>query len=169
MEQKCPNCKEEISQVEIDCENCGFPLSGTEKEKAIFIGRQISNKSKIGDAKESQEKAQRILYIIGGFQIINGILVYFNTKSIVDVTFYITLGILLGVFGYFSSKKPILFLSLALILILSYYGLLYLINPEFILRGILWKVVIIGFLCYGIWNSMEAQQLKKKNKFLDKE
>ena len=166
---KCPNCKEDISQVEIDCEHCGFPLSGTDKEKSIFIGKQISNKSKIGDAKKSQVKAQRILYIIGGFQIINGVLVYLNTRNITDVVFYIILGLLLGVFGYFSSKKPILFLSLALILILSYYGLLYIIDPEFILRGILWKIVIIAFLVYGIWNSMEAQKLKKEHRFLEKE
>ncbi|WP_203257528.1 hypothetical protein [Hyunsoonleella ulvae] len=168
-ELRCPNCNEIISQVEIDCENCGFPLSGTDKEKAIFIGRQISNKSKIGDAKESQEKAQRILYIIAGFQILNAILIYFKTKSVFDTSFYIILGLLLGVLGYFSSKKPILFLSLALIVILSYYGLLYFINPELVLRGILWKIIIVSFLVYGIWNSMEANKLKKENKFLEKD
>ena len=44
MELKCPNCKEAVSQVEIECENCKFPLAGTEKEKSIFIGKQIANK-----------------------------------------------------------------------------------------------------------------------------
>jgi uncharacterized membrane protein (UPF0136 family) len=158
-----------VSQVELECENCGFPLAGTDKEKAIFIGRQISNKSKIGDAKESQAKAQRILYIVGGLQIINGVLVYFNTKSTVDVVFYIVLGLLLGIFGYFSSKKPILFLSLALLLMLGYYALLYSISPELVFRGSIWKVAIICFLGYGIWNAIEAKELKKQNKFLDKE
>ncbi|MGC6430381.1 MAG: hypothetical protein ACON5F_05005 [Jejuia sp.] len=167
MEHICPNCKSEVSQVELECEHCGFPLAGTDKEKAIFIGRQISNKSKIGDAKESQAKAQRILYIVAGFQILNGVLVYFNTKSLIDTAFYIVLGLLLGVFGFFSSKKPILFLSLALALILGYYVLLYLINPELVFRGSMWKVVIIGFLGYGIWNAIEAKELKKQNKFLD--
>lgn len=169
MELNCPNCKEDVSQIEFECSNCGFPLSGTDKEKSIFIGRQISNKSKIGDAKVSQVKAQRILYIIGAFQLLNAILTYYNTKSATDAVFYIILGLLLGAFGYFSSKKPILFLSLALTLILCYYMLLYLINPELLFRGILWKMVIISFLGYGIWNSLEAQQLKKKNNFLGKE
>ncbi len=168
-EQKCPNCKEEISQIEIECENCKFPLAGTEKEKSIFIGKQIANKSKIGDAKESQGKAERILYIVGAFQLFNAFRAYSAGFTKQDVVFYIILGITLIVFGFFSSKKPLLFLTLALLLILGYYVLLYSISPEFLFQGIIWKLVIIGFLGYGIWNTLEAQSLKKKNKFLGKE
>ena len=78
------------------------------------------------------------------------------------------MAILLGVCGYLSSKKPILFLSLALVLMLGYYTLLYAINPEFLFKGILWKIVIIAFLVYGIWNANEARMLKKKHAFLNK-
>lgn len=166
--QKCPNCGIQISQVEINCENCGYPLSGTDKEKSIFIGKQIANKSKIGDAKESQGKAASILYIVGGFQIFNAFRAYSGGFAKEDIIFYVILGILLIVFGLFSSKKPLLFLSLALLLILGYYALLFSINPEFLFQGIVWKIIIIAFLGYGIWNTIEAQNLKKENKFLNK-
>ncbi len=166
---ECPNCNEDVSQIEIVCSNCNFPLAGTEKEKSIFIGKQIANKAKIGDAKESQQKAQRILYFIGAFQLYHAFIAYRRFGSIEDVVFYIILGVLLAVFGYFSSKKPILFLSIALAIILCYYLLLFLINPELVFRGGVWKVVIIGFLGYGIWHALEAQKLKKENNFLKKE
>lgn len=167
-EQKCPYCKEEVSQVEINCENCGYPLSGTDKEKSIFIGKQISNKAKIGNAKESQAKAQKILYIIGAFQLFNAVFIYAQTKSVTNSVFYAVLAILFGVFAYVSPKKPLLFLSLALSLLLIYYIFLYTIDPQFLFKGILWKIIFIAFLVYGIWSANEERVLKKKHKFLDK-
>jgi fatty acid desaturase len=163
---QCPNCNVAISQIEINCEHCNFPLSGSDKEKAIFIGRQIANTSKLGDAKESQAKAQRILYIIGAFQLLNALLTYFRGYELDTVIFYTILGVALVVFGFFSGKKPLLFLTLSLVTILGYYVLLYFINPNLVFQGILWKIVIIAFLVYGIWHTVQAIQLKKKHKFL---
>ena len=115
----CPNCKEDISQIAINCENCNFPVSGTEKEKSIFIGRQIANKSKIETAKESQGKVQKILYVIGAFQLFNAYRVYAISLDFNSALFYIILGSILGLFGFLSSKKPLIFLSLALLIMLS--------------------------------------------------
>lgn len=166
---KCPNCKETVSQIEIHCENCNFPLAGTAKEKSIFIGQHIARKSQIGDAKEAKAKAQRILYIVGGLQLFNAILTQINGYAFSDTLFYVILGVMLIVFGYFSGKKPLLFLTMGLALIVGYYTFLYVISPEFLFRGILWKIVIIAFLVYGIWNAMEEIELKKKHKFLKDE
>ena len=165
-ENYCPNCKEEISQIEFECTNCKFPLSGTEKEKSIFIGRQISNKSKISSAEEHQGKVSRILYLVGAFQLLNAYISYSKNYGFENTMFYVILGLLLVVFGYFSTKKPLLFITLALGLILGYYTILYINNPEFLLRGILWKIVIISFLIYGIVQSLQEQKLKKENGFL---
>lgn len=165
-EIKCPNCKEEVSQVEIECTNCSFPLAGTEKEKAIFIGQQIANKSKIGDAQESQSKTQKILYFTGAFQLFNAFRAYNGNLETSDIVFFIILGSLFIVFGFLSSKKPILFISLALGLILCYYALLYFINPQLIFQGIVWKIVIIAFLIYGIYSAFEEKRLKKMYNYL---
>ncbi|GAA0736800.1 MULTISPECIES: hypothetical protein [Flavobacteriaceae] len=162
----CPNCKETVSQIEFECSNCGYPLSGTEKEKAIFIGKQITNKTKIGDAKDSQNRVQKILYIIAAFQFLNAFLVYRKLYSIEDVIFYCVLGIILIIFGYLCPKKPILFISLSLALILGYYLLLYLNDPMYLYSGILWKIVIVASLLYGLALSFDEQKLKKKYNYL---
>lgn len=164
----CPNCKEEISQVEITCENCNYPLAGTEKEKAVFIGQQIANKSKIGDAKGAQGKAQKILYIIGAFQLFNAFRAYNNGLNTEDIIFYIVLGGVLMAFGFLSSKKPLLFISLAFAIMLGYYALLFSINPEYLFQGIIWKAITLGFLGYGAFGAMEERDIKKKSKFLNK-
>lgn len=165
-ENFCPNCKEEVSQIEFECSNCKFPLSGTEKEKSIFIGKQIANKSKISSAKENQGKTRRILFVVAFFQFFNGFISIQRNYPIETITFYFVLGAILCVFAYFSTKKPLLFLSLSLLVILGYYFILYLSDPELIFRGILWKVVIVSFLIYGIVQSLQEQKLKKENGFL---
>ncbi|WP_047548915.1 hypothetical protein [Psychroserpens sp. Hel_I_66] len=164
----CPNCQELISKIEFECSNCGFPISGTEKEKSIFIGKQIANKSKIGNAKASQNKVRLILYIIGGFQVFNGVLAIYQGFEMVDYMFYFILGLLFIIFGFLSPKQPLVFISLALALLLAYYVFLYTIDPQLIFQGIVWRLVGIAFLIYGLVNSFEERKLKKGNKFLNK-
>lgn len=168
MEQlHCPNCKASISQIEFECSNCRFPLSGTDKEKAVFIGKQIANKSKIDDAKTSQNKVRVILYIIGSFQLLNGVMAIVNRYDASSYLFYLILGFLFIVFGYLSPKKPVMFITMALILLLAYYTLLFLIDSRYLTQGILWKAISVSFLVFGLVKSLEERQLKKRNKFLN--
>ena len=162
----CPNCDFDVSQIEIECSNCNYPLAGSEKEKAIFIGRQISNKSRIGDAKTAQKKVRAILYIIGGFLLLNACVALYNDFDLVSILFYFILGFTMLGFGYLSPKKPLIFISLALGLLILYYFILYLLDPMFLFQGILWKFVAVAFLLWGLVQSYSEHQLKKKNQFL---
>jgi hypothetical protein len=159
----CPNCKLDISQIEFECGSCKYPLSGTEKEKAIFIGKQISDRSKISSAVSGQKKVQRILYIIAAFQLLNGLMVYFRLSLVGDAIFYTILATILAVLAYLSPKKPLLYISIALGIILLYYLLLALIDINFLIQGMLWKFATISFLAYGLVQSYEAEKLKKNN------
>ena len=165
----CPNCDSDVSQIEVFCDYCGYPLAGTEKEKAIFIGKQIANKSTIGDAKDSQHRVSIILYIVAVFMFLNAFLVYTNLNSLIDAIIYSALGIVLIVIGVLAPKKPILFIAIALFVMLSYYTLLFIIDPSYILQGIVWKIVILASLVYGLIHAIEARKLKKKHKFLNDE
>ena len=133
-----------------------------------LIKQLLTNPVRIETAKESQGKAQKILYIIGAFQLFNAFRAYSNFLDSSSIIFYIILGSLLILFGFLSSKKPLLFISLAFVIMLAYYTFLYSINPEYLFQGILWKIVTLGFLGYGVFGAMEEQDIKKKNKFLNK-
>ena len=163
-ESKCSYCHETVSQVEVHCESCGFPLAGTDKEKAIWIGRQTMRKSKVAGSEKMIGKTRIILYILAGLQILNAILVYVKFSSVVDVIFYLVIAALLATFGYLSPKKPILFVSLALCVMLGYYFLLYLADLMLLFQGILWKCAIIMALLYTLYDAVESNNLKKKYK-----
>ncbi|WP_420571102.1 hypothetical protein [Kordia sp.] len=158
----CPNCKEEVSQVAIYCEYCKFPVSGTDKEKAIFIGQQTLNKSKVVSSEKVISRTQTILYIVAGFKVLNAVLAYLNFKSVIDAVFFVVIALILAVFSYLLPKKPVLFISLALGVILCYYLLLFLVSPMLLFNGILWKCCILMALFYALYTVVESQKLKKK-------
>ncbi len=162
----CDNCKVEISPVEIICENCGYPIEGTKKEQAIFIGQQISNKSTLNDAKRFQRRSSYILYVIGGFQIVIAIVNYYTIADILSFVITAFIGLIFILFGFLSSKKPLLFLSLGLTLIVLLYAIDFILDPSSIFQGILWKLVILGTLSYALIVSFEEQKIKRKNKTL---
>ncbi len=165
MEEKdpiCPNCKQEVSRIAVDCENCKFPLSGTAKEKAIFIGQQTLNKSKIDNSAQVIRRTQIILYVIAGLKVLSGILSYIQYDSVFDLIFFLVIAAILATFGFLMPKKPVLFIVLSLGVLLLYYTLLFLIDPMLIFRGILWKFAFVGALLYALYTVVESQKLKKK-------
>ncbi len=70
----CPACKTEFSERVEFCSKCEFPFNGTEKEKAIHIGRFIGKKGVIADSSIYIKKSQNILYFIAGLNIFSLIL-----------------------------------------------------------------------------------------------
>lgn len=163
-ENICSYCKAEVSKIEVHCESCGFPLAGTEKEKAIWIGRQTMRRSKVAGSKKMIGKTRIILYIVAGFQVLNAILVYTMLNSVADTILHLVIAALLVTFSYLSPKKPILFVTLALCVMLGYYFLLYLADPMLLFQGILWKCAIVMALLYTLYDAIESHNLKKKYK-----
>ncbi|MFK7748371.1 MAG: hypothetical protein AB8B65_08280 [Kordia sp.] len=162
VENKCPHCGVEVAKVAIICEDCKFPIAGTEKEKAIFIGRQTLNISKVASSEEVVTRTQIILYIVAAFKVFSAFLVYSNFKSVSDTIFYLVIALILGVFAYLLPKKPVVFILASLGVILGYYLLLYLLNPILVYSGILWKFVTIGLLLYALYTVVESNKIKKK-------
>jgi len=163
---KCDNCKIPISPVQISCTYCGYPLAGNQKEKTAFIKQQIRDKTTLRRAGKYQRRSSYILYIIGAFQIVTGGLNYHNYKAREEFIVYAFIGLLFMVFGYFSSKKPLLFISLGLGLTLLMYVVNFILNPASITQGILWKLVIVGNLSYTLISSYQEFKIKTKNKSL---
>ncbi|AXG68816.1 hypothetical protein KORDIASMS9_01032 [Kordia sp. SMS9] len=161
-QNKCPHCRAETAQVAITCEACKFPIAGTEKEKAIFIGQQTMNISKVVSAGEVVKKTQIILYIVAGFKALSAFLVYYNFNSVIDAVFYLVIALILAVFSYLLPKKPVVFILSSLAVILGYYLLLFLVNPRLLYSGVLWKFATVMALLYALYTVVESQKLKKK-------
>ncbi len=162
----CENCNAEVSPVEVHCERCGFPLAGTEKEKAIFIGRQTVDQSTLSEASQYQKRSSIILYIVGGLQIFAGILSYMNNEFMLELLIYLFIGLAFIVFGILARKKPVLFIGLGLSFLLGLYIMDVIYDPSTLGRGIIWKMILVGTLVYGLISSIKERNIRKRNRSL---
>jgi len=159
----CPACKKEhIEQLDI-CNNCSFPFNGTEKEKAIHIGRFINKKGVLTDSSDSIKKSQLILFAIAGFNALFLIAGLFNGNLLpIDIILNTIVTLTFLLCGFFIYKKPVLLTVIPLILIIGINILNYFIEPSSIFRGIIIKLIIIGSLIYSIYLIKSAENFKKE-------
>ncbi len=162
----CPACKNDNDSNINLCVKCEFPFNGTEKEKSIHIGRFIGKKGIIFDAEDSLTKSQNLLYLAAGFYIL-GLIVNFSIllNHLIALVFNIVVIIVIALSGFLLKKSPLLFLIIPLTVLLMVYFLNYLVDPNSILRGILFKFLILGSLIFSIYNYLVSEKFKKKYNF----
>ena len=160
---KCPSCKREYMEKIDTCKNCNFPFNGTEKEKAIHIGQFINKKGVLFDSVDSIGKSQKILYAITALNLI-ALIIRFSLNGII-LDDLIQNGIITLIFlfcGIYLKKNPILLTIIPLVLLIGVYTLNYIIDPMSLLRGILFKLIIIGSLVYSVYLIKSAEKFSKK-------
>lgn len=159
----CPNCSSTFDHDLSNCSKCGYPFSGTESERASFIAQQVIKVGDIDDAKKSVKNAKTILFVIG---IINIASAFFLGKDIVSIGFGIIIGIIFIVFGFLVDKNPFRYLIIPLILLLMFYLIDAVIEPMSLVRGILWKIMYVTALVYGIVRVKRAEKIKSESEYL---
>lgn len=160
----CPTCKTNYETEPETCPKCGFPFSGTEKEKSLFIGQQILKKGKVKDTKDVIKRARIILWVIGGLNLLISP-IYYGGEPVLVIIGLIT-GVLFIGFGLLASVKPFISILIPLILLILAYTTSAIINPDQFYRGILWKFVFVGVLVYALVSILEAEKLKKESSFM---
>lgn len=159
----CPACKNDLNGITDNCKTCNFPFNGTEKEKGIHIGKFINEKGVIFDSGESIERSQKILYGITLINLVTISLNYFmNGSNTIDLILNLIVTALIAFCGYKVKEKPIMYSLIALCLLLSIYTFNFLFDPQVFIRGILYKVIIVGGLFYNIYLVINSNSFKKK-------
>ncbi|QQS50991.1 MAG: hypothetical protein IPM71_15665 [Bacteroidota bacterium] len=166
---KCPTCKTEYEQQPDNCGNCGYPFSGTDKEKSHFVAHQILKKGKISDTKENIRNARIILFVIAAFNILLPILKYSEvTNGGVQIGIGIFIGFIFLFFGIIAKKKPFISILIPLILLIIFYALIAIIQPISLVQGVVWKVIFITGLVYSLITIKESDKIKKESSHLSK-
>ena len=164
----CPVCKTDYPDSPELCGKCGFPFAGTDKEKSSFIGQQILKKGKITDTQDSIKRARIILWVVGTLNILSCF--FFNARDPLYL-YYVVAGAAIGVifigFGFLAYKKPFLSILIPLVLLLAVYLLQIVDDPGTILEGIVWKVIFLSGLSYGLINIIRANKIRKESEFLE--
>lgn len=166
----CPTCQSNYTTEVENCLKCGYPFTGTEKEKSVFIGRQIVKKGKISETRDSIKVARMVLWAIGVINLVFAIINY--TKGIeFRFDFYASLIIAMTflAFGLLTYKKPLFSILTPLILISLYYVLLGFIDLSLIWTGIIWKIAILSSLVITVRNIIRSNRLKRESDFMNEQ
>jgi len=158
----CPTCKSDFKTKPVSCSKCGYPFSGTDKERATFIGQQILKKGDVSDTKDKVKRARIILWIIGGINILFSLLIYQNFPLLIGVI----LGLIFIGFGFLTYRKPFISILTPLILLVSYYIFLGIYNPNTLIQGVIWKIVILSSLVFALIGLIKAEKIRKESDFL---
>ena len=166
---KCPNCKSLFDEQPVECFECGYPFSGSEKQKSIFIGQQIMKESEIEKTKKTIRKSQNILYFIGAFSVIVSLFKTI-TESYSALAFAVDafLGMAFILLGLLAKKQPFIFILTALALLLLVYTLQAINNPHTLYQGVLLKLFFIGSLIFSLTSIKKATQIQKESIYLSK-
>lgn len=164
--QTCPQCKS-IAELNTDiCTNCYFPFNGTEKEKAVFIATQIRKKSKVKDAAGGIKAVQVILGAIAFFDLIGFLYLVAKNASMMEKMFQLTFIVVFSVCAFTIKKYPVISIAIPLsILSLVHLATLILV-PELFFNGLIWKLVILIGLVYGLASVIKSKKLMKESAYL---
>lgn len=158
----CSNCNSPISPEEVYCSNCGYPENGDEKEKDKFQRRIDAKKGLLKEVKKEVKKGKNTLIVLGILNAIAGIYYGFVVEDVLTGVIEGILGIVYLGLSIWSDKQPFGALLSALILYLTLVLLLAILEPVTIFQGIIWKILIIGFLVRGIKSGHEAKNIYKE-------
>ncbi|MDO6819491.1 hypothetical protein [Zobellia sp. 1_MG-2023] len=158
----CPSCKKEYLESVDICSNCRYPFSGTEKEKAIHIGKFINQKGVLVDSEASIEKSQKILYGVTVINLVFLAIGFFNgTYPLLHILLNAVLIVVFLFCAYFIKKSPLMLTIIPLALLIGVYTINFIVDPNSVLRGVIMKLFILGSLIYSIYLIKSAEGFKK--------
>ena len=162
----CGSCNTQTNNADAFCDNCGYPLKGTQEEQNAFISDRTYKEIDLEDYNKKIRSAGVALYWIAGLCFVSGVIVYAIDKDESTRTGLLIINTILTMIfvflGAWSKKKPLA----AIISGATLYGILLILyaidNPISIISGIWVKIIIIGALIKGIKSAIDAEKLKKE-------
>jgi hypothetical protein len=162
----CNACYKHVNEADAFCDNCGYPLKGTEKEQDYFIAVRNAKEIDLDAANKAIKRAGNTLYWIAGATVLMGVIFYFtihDEASKIDLLIVnlILAGIYVGL-GAWSRKKPLAAIISGFALYLIVFLLNAITNPTTIASGIIVKILFIGYFIKGIKSAIDAEKIKKE-------
>jgi len=135
-EPSCSKCDTPISLETIFCAECGYPENGTEQDVAKFHANNVMQKNQHMDADKKIKSARNVLYVMAGIFLLVGFFNFFNDQDAAVLVSSVIIGVI----------------YLTTIIISAIF------EPATILKGIIFKILIIAYLGKGVYS---ASSIKK--------
>ncbi|MDT0558133.1 hypothetical protein RM697_05720 [Ichthyenterobacterium sp. W332] len=155
----CNHCSEIVSEEYVYCTYCGFPHNGTVKDLALYEKR-IRDKDRTNEeAKRKIKNARNTLYVMSAITFLFGLFSFSGELGSALFTISTIQSIIYLVLAYWSTQKPLISLLLGLFLYLTIIIVSAVSDPGTIVRGIIFKVIIIAFLAKGIYSASSIKKI----------
>lgn len=152
-ESNCSICKTPMELENVFCPECGFPENGTDKDVAQFHARNAMKKNQHMDADKKIKSARNVLFVMAGIVLLFGIISFFGDQDIAVLVTNVVLGIIYLALGSWTSKKPLVAILLGLLLYLTTIIIGAILEPSTLIRGIIFKILIIAYLAKGVYSA----------------
>ncbi|MBI1185457.1 zinc-ribbon domain-containing protein [bacterium] len=156
----CQNCGTELIENARFCDVCGYPTTGDEMDLKRYKWRSEKKEDLKGSIQKQVRVGRNVLFIVAGFNVVGA---FTNFGMFSDYGMLISLLIIAACYvalARWSYKKPFAAILSGLVIYMLtqiYSGITF---PETIVRGIVFKVVIVSALIRGVAN---ARMISRKN------
>lgn len=161
----CPHCHNQVPEADTFCQQCGYPVRGTEEQINEFNYQIGYKQMQLDDSHTGVRKGRNSLYVVAGIFALYGLIYYAMNDQAQDAIALLVTNIVLAVvflmLGYWSMKKPIAALISGLSLFVAIHLLNAIVDPMTLVQGILIKVLVIVYLVRALQSAFEAQKISK--------
>jgi len=163
---QCAACYKTVSNDDVYCINCGYPLKGSEKDQKYFIQKRDFAEIDMVSFNKQLKNAANTLYYLAGVFVFYGIIIFFLKKDDPDVLAMVIPNLILAIvflaLGGYTHKKPLACIVSGLCLYVIVQILFIIDNPTNLAYGIIVKIIIIGYMIKGIKGAIEIEKIKKE-------
>ncbi|WP_299884888.1 hypothetical protein [uncultured Lacinutrix sp.] len=156
-ELTCTHCELPIIENTAFCPECGYPEKGDEQDVAKFYAKRVMAKNKNMDAEEKIKSARNTLFVMAGLVMLFGFFSFFVNDDYVTLIINFIICCIYLLLGGWSKEKPLIALLLGLLLYITTIIISAIIEPSSLIKGILWKIIIIGYLGKGIYSASSTK------------
>ena len=164
---RCQACSSNVTADDFFCQNCGFPLRAPAEERDAFINNRNFQAFQLKEMQGKIKNASTSIFVIGGLTSVMGIILYFTAARTQDSFVAMLVNLLVGIIflglGFWCKEKPVAAIISALSLYIILLVLTAIDDPLNVVKGIILKIIIIGYLIKGLNSAFEAQRIKKKH------
>lgn len=162
----CRSCENYIDGDESYCVHCGFPLKGSEEEQTQFMHNKTYMEMDLQTMYRKIKSAATTLYVLAVLSAIAGAVLY-GTQSEEDnpaaiLVVYIILSAIYAALAVWTKQQPLTAIISGLVLFVIVQLLSMVEEPGSIVKGIIFKIIIVGYLVKGIRSATEANRIKKQ-------
>lgn len=159
LQSECKHCETPVKEDHSFCSECGFPLKGSDQDVAKFYAKRVMDKRKTNNAHEKIKAARKTLFIIAAIITVFGFFIYYKTQDLVPLIINLVVSVVYVVLGVWSKQRPLIALILGLLLYLTLIIITAIADPLTLVAGILWKILIIGYLAKGIYSASSINKV----------